>query len=116
MGHTLPCVLTLVHDQPVSPLLDALAPGDLARDPQQAADYLLIPGRDGRDARNVLVGDDEDVRRRLRCDVAKRGDAILLVDDRRRDLAARDAAEQAVWFSAHSPPWRSTWKVSSFSR
>src|SRR6476660_1237895 len=44
---------------------------------------------------DVLLRDHEDVRRRLRIDVAEGDRVLVLADDLRRDLPAHDAAEQA---------------------
>jgi hypothetical protein len=44
----------------------------------------------------MLLRDQEDVRRRLRVDVLERQDPLVLVHLFRRDLARRDLAEKAV--------------------
>ena len=53
-------------------------------------------GRQVRRGGDMVLGHDEDVRRRARRDVADREDGVVLVDLRRRDLAGDDPAEQAV--------------------
>jgi hypothetical protein len=49
----------------------------------------------------MFAGDDEDMRGRLRTDVFKREDIVVLVNDFRGDLFRRDFAKQTV--HAHGP-------------
>ena len=54
-----------------------------------------LPGRHYLPSRH-----DEDVSRSLRVDVVERDDVVVLVNDRRLDLAVHDAAEQTVGHGA----------------
>ena len=70
--------------------------GDRRRAPDHLADDRVVARRQIVQRRDVSLRYDEHVRRSLRVDVVEREHAIVLVDDRRRDLARDDLAEEAV--------------------
>jgi hypothetical protein len=53
------------------------------------------------DGSEVLLGDDQDMHRRLWMDVGKREHVIILVEARDRDHTVGDLAEEAVRTSSH---------------
>jgi hypothetical protein len=75
---------------------EAFFAGDLRCDPEQMAEQVALAFAGLMDRANVFAGDDEDVDRRLRIDVGKGVDAIVLKDSGRRDFAPSDLAEDAT--------------------
>src|SRR6516164_9954112 len=78
------------------PLLDATLAGDLRRNKVAVADNLGIFRGGFLDVDDVLFGNDQNVRRRLRLDVLKSVDAIVFEHLLGRNLAGNDLAEQTV--------------------
>jgi hypothetical protein len=95
----LPAVLTGVEDDPVAAVLDALGRGDLTG----GADKLVKQAAARRGERphvgEVIPRDHQDMRWRLRADVAEGDDPLSVQHYRRRDLSGSDPAEQAIWHS-----------------
>jgi hypothetical protein len=89
----LPSVSVGVHDQPIAGIGDALALRELRGQLRHLANDCRI--RHHARGRNVLAWNHEDVHRRLRIDVPERHALIRLGDERRRDLLASNAAEEA---------------------
>jgi hypothetical protein len=90
----LSAVPVAVDDEPVAILGDALAAREVARDDEHMTDQCLIAVGDVVRRRYRLVGNDQDVGRRPRMDVAEGRDALVLVDDVRRQFAPDDALEE----------------------
>src|SRR5690606_1328951 len=90
----LPGMLAAVHHHPVAILGQALAACVFGRGQHQPAQQLRMRGRgvvQGRD--DLVLGNEQHVHRRLRCDVLEAEDVLVLVDDGGRDFAADDLAE-----------------------
>ncbi len=63
---------------------------------RERAEKRLVVRRDVRQLRDVFLGDDEHVRRRLGGDVLEREEALVLVDLLGRNLPGDDPTEKAV--------------------
>jgi len=87
----LTAVRVRVDDDAVSGVGDSLVPGDLRRKPHQIShiDYVVR----FIERRYMPSRDDQQMRRRLRIDVAKDDSFIILGNDVSGDLAAYDPAE-----------------------
>ena len=70
--------------------------GQLRRDKVRVADDVRILRSRRIDASNVLLRNDQDMRRRLWIDVVESEDTIVFIRLLRGDLPANDLAEQAV--------------------
>lgn len=86
------------------PLLNVALPGDVRGRQMAAADEFGVAGLSLFQSSKMFLGDDEDMRRRLRADVFKSKDLIILVNFLRRNFAVDDAAEEATgighgWFT-----------------
>lgn len=92
----LPAVRAGVEHDAVAALREPLGDRHLHRGSQQLAGQARVGRGQGGDVRVVLLGDDHDVHRGLRGDVAEGEHARGVVDDGRRDVAGDDGAEQAV--------------------
>jgi hypothetical protein len=82
------------HDA-VAALGDALRTGDLRGHREEPPHELRVIVGQVRGGCDVATGEEEDVRRGARGDVADRDGQLVLGDARGRDLAGHDAAEQA---------------------
>ena len=91
--HHLAAVLVAVDDEPEAVFGDAFGLRDVARHDEHVAERALVLVAHVVDRGDRLVRDDEHVHRRLRADVAERGDAIVLVDDGGGNLAGDDLFE-----------------------
>src|SRR6185436_6015327 len=100
--HFLPPVLPGVHDQ-APPLLELLAAREIRRDAHEPPREPLVD-RLG-EGPDMGFRHDEEMRRRLRADVADRDREVVLVERLRRDLAPDDLAEDALHGGAS---WRTT--------
>ena len=95
MEHRLSRAWAYIHDGPVSLFHIALA-GDLGCREVTAANHFGILGLRFFQSSKMLSGDDQHMRRRLRIDVFKGKHVLVLVDFLGRNLAAQNAAEEAV--------------------
>lgn len=77
-------------------LLDVALTGDLGGGQMAAADEFGVGGLGLFQSRKMLLGNDENVRGRLRVDVFKGENVVVLVNFLGRNLAADDAAEEAI--------------------
>jgi hypothetical protein len=77
------------------PILDIALPGDLGGDQVAAADQLRVFQLRFLQSREMLLGDDENVRRRLRIHIFERKDLLILMDLPGGNFSTNDAAEQA---------------------
>src|SRR5947209_1604493 len=94
--HALPGQRAVV-DHETESLVESFAFGDLIRCLEEVDEPRRIALRvELVDARNVRARNDLHVRRRLWIDVSKRDDALVFVDDVRRDVSGNDLAEDAV--------------------
>jgi len=80
---------------PVS-VLDAALVRNFRRDEVRVADDLRVFRRSFLDADDVFLGNNEQVRGRLRANVFDREDMVVFVDLLRGDLPGEDVAEQAI--------------------
>ena len=85
-----------VEDRAVSAGRNPTIGRDCRRAPHYLADDPIVVRAEIVQRRDMLLRDDQHVRRGLRVDVVERENPIILVDDRRRDLTADDFAEEAV--------------------
>ena len=83
-------------------LLDVALAGDCGCGQVTAANHFGVFGLRFFQSGEMFLGDDEHVRGRARMDVAKGRDALVPIDDGRRQLALDDALEQC----RHRPPAR----------
>src|SRR5215218_3622491 len=96
MGNRLPGVGSVIGDDPVTALMQPVLGGDARRQCQRVRRDVPIIATDFSQRREMASWDDEHVDRRLRVEVAK-GDIVLALGDKlRTELAARDAAEDAI--------------------
>src|SRR6185312_9495267 len=85
-----------VHDEAVPPLVDTLLArdivGQLDERREDGATFRPDPAR----VRNMDAGDDECVQRRARLDVPEGDRVVTAAEDRGRDVAGDDRAEEAI--------------------
>src|SRR6516225_299927 len=93
--HRMPCAWADVVHGAVT-VLDAALAADLGSNEVAISDDLGIPWLGFFQADQMLLGDDEHVRGRLRIDVLENVDLVIFVYLLRRDLARNDLAKQAV--------------------
>jgi len=74
---------------------------DRLRHEKEVTDTLLVPFLHTMNIGQVLLGNDEDMDRRLRVDVLEGKARPVLVDDLCRDLLLDDPAKEAVRSGAH---------------
>lgn len=86
-------------------LLDVALAGDLCGRQVTVADNFCILGVRFLQPGEVLLGNDQHVGRCLGVDVLKGEDVGVLVDFLRRNLAANDAAEQAIGVAHQNLTW-----------
>src|ERR1700728_366855 len=95
MKHRLPRSRTNIEHGSIS-LLDVSLPRNVGRRQMAAPDDLRVLRLGFFQSREMFLRDDQHVRRRLRVDVVKREDVVVLVNFFRRNLAANDAAKKAI--------------------
>lgn len=98
MVHCLVGVASGVEDQSEAGLVDAFLFGHYLGSSGQIGHYCCLVRRHVADARDVLVRDDEHVRRCLGIEISKYRNPVILEDDVSLDLARCDLAENAVQF------------------
>jgi len=96
MVHRLAAVISGVDDRPVAGLGDALTARDLGRQEERLTEEIPCLRLGRVEGRDVLPRDDQDVERSLWADVPEREQALPLVNERGRDRARRDSAEETV--------------------
>ena len=84
-----------IHDKPVA-LVEILLSGDLRCGGEQVPEQLCILGGCVRERSKVLLGNDQDVDRRLRVDVGEGNDLLVLEETGDRDRSRGDLAEKAI--------------------
>jgi hypothetical protein len=97
--YRLPGVAARIEDDPVPAGGDPGGGGNLMGHCDQLVKQSVARAGQGRHVRKVVPGDHQDMRRRLRADVAEGDDPLSVSYDRGRDLSSSDPAEQAVWHS-----------------
>ena len=80
----------VVEDEAVAAFFQAEFLRDFGGFEQQMAEGLMIFGAGFGEARNRFPGNDQNMRRRLRIDVAEGDDLVVLEDDVRRNFAGDD--------------------------
>ena len=94
--HHLPAVLVAVDDEPEAVFGDAFGFRESRATMNMWPSVRSSSSLTSLTVGNRLVGNDQHVHRRLRADVAERGDAVVLVDDGGRNLAGDDLLESMV--------------------
>ena len=89
-------VLAVINDKPVAGTLQTAITGKGCRNEQEVAQQLGILGLRKGDALNRPLGDNQQVRRRLRMNVLDRDAALILVDNGGGNLAADDFGKDGV--------------------
>ena len=95
-----------VEHDPVAAGVDALGDRDLMCLADKLVEQPAARGGERGDVRIVVARDHQDVRGRLRGDIAECDSPLTVKHDRRRDVSGRDPAEQAVWHSTIIVAWR----------
>lgn len=90
MRHSFAASRTIVDDEAITALFQAQLAGDGGGFEEQMAERGLVGVRGFGDARNGFLGDDDDVRGRLRVDVAEGQHDLVFINNRRRDFAGDD--------------------------
>ena len=90
-------VLVAVQYRPITGIRDALGTGDLAGHREQVPDQALVFGLQLVQRRDMAARNYQNVRRRLRTQIAKRDDGIVFVDYVCRDLPGRNLAKNTVF-------------------
>src|SRR5690349_6580825 len=108
--HGLPAVLVAIDDEPEPGVRDLLRLRDRGGRAQEPAGERLVGGFDIDDRRDVLPRNHEDVRRRLRVDVAEGDDLVVRKDGSCGDFPGDDAAEEAIHGLARRRLRRTTWR------
>src|SRR5205814_935465 len=108
MKHRLAAVGVGVHDDAIAPLGEPRVPRQIAREPEETTQQLGIPCVVER--REVIGGNHEQVRGRLRIQVLESHDPVRPLYDRRRDLAGGTWSVAVPWgvgtsTSAPSAAW-----------
>lgn len=96
MRHGFAGVRAVVEDEPKTILREAQFLRDFARLEHQVAENLVILRRRFGDAGNGFLRDQQNVRRGLRVDVAKRDDEVVFINNLRRDFARDDFFKQGL--------------------
>ena len=94
--HRLPAFAVAVHDQTIPGRIYATLNGQPFRAANQRTEQTRLLFWYIVHSCDVLLGNNENVRRRLRADVVEREHVIVLVDDVTRNFASGELAEQAV--------------------
>src|SRR3546814_10034104 len=92
MEHALAAVWSIIHSNPEAAVLEASVFGHLLRYEQQMTQQRLLVFPCSAQARKpvLVLGDNQEMHRRLRCDVVKREALVVLVDHIRGDLSGHD--------------------------
>ncbi|MEY2407800.1 MAG: hypothetical protein QOF48_470 [Verrucomicrobiota bacterium] len=93
MRNRFAAIAAIVDHKPVTSGVETQQPGDMGGFQQQMAQQCLIFLFGRSNPRKRGFGHDEYMNRRLRRDVVKRQDEIILISDLRRDLAGDDFLE-----------------------
>ena len=96
MKNFLAGITARIEDDPVAALTDPFFPGDLPGPEKDLPEQGFRSVGGVVEGGEVVLGDDQDVDRRLGPDVLEDEDALVLEEDLGRDLLADDAAEKAV--------------------
>ena len=95
----LSAMLVAIDDQAEAVFRDSFPRREVARDDEHVTEGALVVVADVVDGRDGLVRHDQQVHWRLRRDVAERGDAVVLVDDRGGNFSGDDLFEEG----GHAP-------------
>jgi hypothetical protein len=100
--HRLPCFAIAVEDRAITALGVAILLRERRRTPHHRSDQRIIDDAKVVQCLDVLSWNDQDVQWRLRVDVLEGDQLLVLVDDRPRDLARDDFAEETVSHEANT--------------
>lgn len=96
VGNCFATVLTVVDDDAESVLVHAHLSGNQSDAHHHVAEERFISAFRKGDADDGLLGDEKEVRRRLRTDVAEAEAEIVFVNDVGRDLSVGDLLEEGL--------------------
>lgn len=110
MGDSFASVLTIVDDHPETLFLVTLLTGNLSDLEHQVAQEFLITGFGKRDPGDGFLGNEKEVDRSLRCNVAEAETEIIFVNDIGRNFPGDDFLEESG-FVAHDSrvSWSRRW-------
>ena len=89
-------VAVAVDDEAIALLSDAFALRKITRHGKEVPDQRLVVIADIVRGGDALVGNDQNVGRRTRADIAKRSDKLVAINDVGGQLAGDDALEKSV--------------------
>ena len=92
----LPGVAIAVEDRSIAALIEAAFAGDTRSPPHHLSNQSIVGRRQLVERGNVPSGKDQHVERRLWIDVLNDNDVLVLIDDRRGDLARDDFAKKTA--------------------
>jgi hypothetical protein len=101
--HTLPCIGSLIDDEPVTAVRKPERLGHTARSEEQTPGNVHVVGLHLGHSGDMSLRDDESMHRRDRADVAKRQNVIVLEDDVGRRRPGDDVAEEATIHDDDNP-------------
>jgi hypothetical protein len=114
MKNNLPGVRAGVKDQPVAGFVNAFLICQLLGDSDHVPDQLLIPGGYLFCGGQVLIRNDEDMRRGNRVDISKGGHLLVAVDFFAGDFSCNDLTEKAIRIHVFSFRWPGLFLVRLF--
>jgi len=100
MRHGFATVRPIINDDAEAGIAQAFMPGQGLCDKEQVAEQRLIGRRGGADARDHLLGHDEEMDGRLRMNVVEGQALVILVDNPGWDLAGDDLLKNGAHISA----------------
>jgi len=106
MRHALATIPAVIDDEPKTRILEPFLFGYDLRDMDQMAQKRFVGGCGGRDARDFLFGNNQNMDRGLRLNIVKGQTAVVFVSDPGRDFAGDDLREnRAHGFQCSGGPW-----------
>ena len=94
-------VNAVIDDHAVSAFVKTALRSDRFGDKEQVADKIPVGSGNSMNVGDMFFGDNEEMDGRLRIEVFKRENQLVLVDNGRGDLFFDDPAKNAVWIGAH---------------
>ena len=101
MKDRLPGIPSVVDDQAIPTLVQSPTFSNVSGDKEKMSNKIAVPFTHALYVRDMFIGHDQDVRRRLRIDVFKCNRHLVVVHELRRDLAINDLAKKAVRIMIH---------------
>lgn len=91
----LPAVAALIENEPVAVGRQTFLRCQLGGGGEEGGQQGRVPGGQGGHSVEMLIGNDQNMRGRLRVNVAEGGDQVILIDDSGRQISGGDLAEKA---------------------